>query len=105
MIKLLGFRKFELHKNLKIMAQKVVKVKAHKRLDGTGKIENVDAHVRRIEVLENRLNTVSKMEVPREASYRKAALVSEIKKQINKNIGSVGYYAQKDFLGGLKSIL
>ncbi len=31
------------------MAQKVVKVKAHKRLDGTGKIENVDAHIRKIE--------------------------------------------------------
>lgn len=31
------------------MATKVVKVKAHKRLDGAGKIENVDAHTRKIE--------------------------------------------------------
>ena len=31
------------------MATKAVKVKAHKRLSGTGKIENVDAHVRKIE--------------------------------------------------------
>lgn len=30
------------------MATKAVKVKAHKRLSGTGKIENVDAHVRKI---------------------------------------------------------
>lgn len=30
------------------MAQKVVKVKAHKRLDGNGKIESVDAHLRKI---------------------------------------------------------
>lgn len=31
------------------MATKTVKVKAHKRLDGTGKIESVDAHLREIE--------------------------------------------------------
>lgn len=31
------------------MATKAIKVKAHKRLSGTGKIENVDAHLRKIE--------------------------------------------------------
>lgn len=31
------------------MATKAVKVKAHKRLSGTGKIEDVNAHVRKIE--------------------------------------------------------
>ena len=31
------------------MATKVVKVKAHKRLDGTGKIEDVNAHLRSFE--------------------------------------------------------
>ena len=31
------------------MATKVIKVKAHKRLDGTGKIEDVQGHLRKIE--------------------------------------------------------
>lgn len=30
------------------MATKVVKVKAHKRLDGTGKVEDVNAHLRKL---------------------------------------------------------
>ena len=31
------------------MATKAIKVKAHKRLSGTGKIEDVNAHIRKIE--------------------------------------------------------
>lgn len=40
------------------MAQKVVKVKAHKRLDGNGKVESVDAHVRRIQSYAGKYATV-----------------------------------------------
>ena len=36
------------------MATKAIKVKAHKRLSGTGKIENVDAHVRKIQSYANK---------------------------------------------------
>ena len=42
------------------MATKTVKVKAHKRLDGTGKIESVDAHIRK-------LTTDQKIRIAREA--------------------------------------